>query len=178
MPASADDSPPLVELDILALTQGPDAIARDAGRAIFVAGAAPGDRVRARIVEDRGRFARAEVIARITDGAHYRPPPCAWTVACGGCPWQHVGYAAQLAAKADNVREALARIARVRPRRELPIIAPPTEWESRPRVRLHVDERRRVGYVRPRSRDVVEVDACAIAEPAITAALPPIRALV
>ncbi len=167
-----------IELDVLALTNGPDAIARHDGQAIFVAGAAPGDRIRARIVEDRGSFARAEVVERLATGAEYRVPPCPWVASCGGCPWQHVTYAAQLAAKAANVHEALARIAGVQARRELPIIASPDEWRYRHRIRLHVDHDRRVGYVRPRSQEVVEIDACVVAEPAISAVLPALRALV
>ena len=172
------DAPQLIELDVLALTNGPDAIARDAGRAVFVAGAAPGDRVRARILEDRGTFARAVVVDRLVSGPHYRVPPCPWVTACGGCPWQHVAYPAQLAAKQANVRETLFRLAGVRPRRELPIIASPAEWQYRHRVRLHVDRAGRVGYLRPRSHEVVEIEGCVVGEAAIAAALPAARALV
>ena len=167
-----------IELDVLALTNGPDAIARHDGRAIFVAGAAPGDRVRARIVDDRGSFARAEVVERLATGADYRVPPCAWVTTCGGCPWQHVSYPAQLVAKAANVHETLARIAGTQARRELPIIASPDQWHYRHRIRLHVDHERRLGYVRPRSHDVVEIDACMVAEPALSAALPLLRSMV
>ncbi len=173
--ASETSDAPTIDLEVLALSNGPDAIARHHGRAIFVAGAAPGDRVRARIVEDRGAFARAEVVERIASGAAYRVPPCPWVGACGGCPWQHVAYDAQLEAKASNVRETLARIAGVRARRELPIIASPREWQYRHRIRLHVDAERRVGYLRPRSRETVEIDACIIAEPALSNALAALR---
>src|SRR6185369_14319085 len=92
-------------LDVTALAHGPEAIGRHEGRVVFVPGAAPGDRVRVRVVEQHGNWARAVVVHRCDDGAARRDPPCPFVHACGGCPWQHVDYAVQVAAKETNVRE-------------------------------------------------------------------------
>jgi 23S rRNA (uracil1939-C5)-methyltransferase len=165
----------LLELEVSALTHGPDAIARHDGKVIFVPGAAPGDRVRARVIGDRASYARAEVLDVISRGPVHRSPPCPWVTSCGGCAWQHVRYEAQLSAKARNVHEALARIAGVEARRELPIIAAPGEWTYRHRVRLHVDGSRALGFLAPRSHRVVAIDSCAIADPALAATLPVAR---
>ena len=164
-------------LDVTALSHGPDGVARHQGGVVFVPGAAPGDHVHARLVESRPRFARAEVVSLVPGPAH-RTPPCAWVEACGGCPWQQVAYEAQLAAKAANVREMLARVGGVTPRRELPIIAAPGEWRYRRRIRLHVDRRGALGYRAPRSHRIVEIEDCVIADDALAAALPLARGLV
>jgi 23S rRNA (uracil1939-C5)-methyltransferase len=164
-------------LDVTALSHGPDGVARHQGGVVFVPGVAPGDHVHARLVESRPRFARAEVV-RLIPGPAHRTPPCAWIEACGGCPWQQVTYEAQLAAKAANVRETLARVGGVTPRRELPIIAAPGEWRYRRRIRLHVDRRGALGYRAPRSHRIVEIDDCVIADDALAAALPLARRLV
>jgi 23S rRNA (uracil1939-C5)-methyltransferase len=164
-------------LDVTALSHGPDGVARHQGSVVFVPGVAPGDHVHARLVQTHRRFARAEVVRRIPGPAH-RTPPCPWVEACGGCPWQQVAYEAQLAAKAANVRETLARVGGVTPRRELPIIAAPAEWRYRRRIRLHVDRRGALGYRAPRSHRIVEIDDCVIADDALSAALPLARRLV
>lgn len=145
---------------------------------IFVPGAAPGDRVRVRVVEQHGNYARAVIVHRCAAGPAHREPPCPWVGTCGGCPWQHVDYATQLAAKEQNVRESLKRIAGVTPARPLPILAAPAEWGYRHRIRLHTDARRALGYRRPRSHTLVEIEHCAIAEPSLSALLAPLRALV
>ncbi len=145
---------------------------------IFVPGAAPGDRVRVRVVEQHGNWARAVMLHRCAPGPAFREPPCPWVGACGGCPWQHVDYATQLAAKERNVRESLQRIAGVVALRPLPILAAPAEWAYRHRIRPHTDARHAVGYRRPRSHDLVEIGHCVIAEAAISAALPALRTLV
>ena len=101
---------------------------------IFVPGAAPGDRVRVRVREEHGNWARADLVHVCVPGAARRTAPCPWVARCGGCPWQHVDYAAQLAAKETNVREALARIAGVRTAEMLPIVAAPNVPGNRGRL--------------------------------------------
>lgn len=172
---SCQAEPDTVALEITALGQGPDGVARHAGRVVFVPGVAPGDRVRARLVAERTSFARAEVVHRCHDGAARREPPCPWVAACGGCAWQQVAYSAQLAAKAANVREALARIGGVTPAAELPIIAAPDEWRYRQRIRLHVGPHGTLGYRRPRSHELVEIGDCVIADATVAATLPALR---
>jgi len=164
-------------LDVTALSQGPDGVARHEGGVVFVPGVAPGDHVHARLVATHRRFARAEVVSRVPGPAH-RTPPCPWVATCGGCPWQQVAYPAQLQAKATNVREILARVGGVIPRRALPILAAPDEWHYRRRIRLHVDRRGVLGYRQARSHRVVEIDDCVIADAALVAALPLARRLV
>jgi len=164
-------------LTITGLAQGPDAVGRHDGRVIFVPGAAPGDRVRVRVAEQHGNYARAVLVHRCEAGPSYREPPCPWIGECGGCPWQHVDYPTQLAAKAANVRETLKRIAGVTAGAELAIVAAPAEWEYRHRIRLHVGPGRTLGYRRARSHAVVAIEHCRIADPLLSSSLGAVRAL-
>ena len=171
------DEPGTFLLDVTTLAHGPDAIGRHEGCVIFVPGTAPGDRVRVRVVERHGNYARAELVHRCRAGAVHRAPPCPWTAECGGCPWQHIAYDAQVAAKEQNVREALRRIAGVAAARPMPIVAAPDEWAYRHRIRLHVGAGGTLGFRRPRSHALVAIEHCLIAEPELSAALAPLRRL-
>ncbi|HZP42245.1 MAG TPA: methyltransferase domain-containing protein, partial [Candidatus Binatia bacterium] len=73
------------------------------------------------------------------------------------------------------VAEQLARVAGLRDVPVLPTLASPADWGYRTRVALVV-EGRRAGYHRARSHRLLEIAACPIAEPAISAHLPAARA--
>ena len=167
---------PVVELEITALAAGGDAVGRDAGgRVTFVPGAAPGDRVRARVVETHRSFARAELVEVIAPGPARVAAPCPLAAArtCGGCPWMHVGADAQLAAKqalaAGALRGLVARgMELAAPRAPVP----PLRW--RRRARFHRDGVV-IGLDAPRSRRVTDVAACLQLDARLEAALGAVR---
>jgi len=107
----------VTDLDLAptAVVAGGAALARDeGGRVVFVDGALPGERVRARLTDERKDFARA-VVVEVREASPDRVvPPCAALAAgCGGCTWQHVAAAAQLRLKSEIVLDALRRIGRL-----------------------------------------------------------------
>lgn len=162
------------ELTIDRLTFGPDALARADGRIVFVAGAAPGDRVRAEVTEVRRGYLRARVREVIAPGPARVEPRCPWVRRCGGCAWQHVAPAEQQAAKRAVLAEQLARLAGLR---EVPVSPPRAiadPWRYRSRITLAVHGRR-LGFHARRSRRLVEVDDCLIAHPALAEHLPVAR---
>jgi 23S rRNA (uracil1939-C5)-methyltransferase len=157
------------ELAITALAAGGDGVGRDdEGRVTFVPGTAPGDRVRARIVKATASYARAELVDIVAPSPARVAPPCPHFVAgCGGCRWQHVARAEQLAAKQAIVAGALRRQAGLRIH---PIAdpCPPLHW--RRRARFHVAGGV-VGLYAAASHRLVTIDACPQLEPALDAAL-------
>ena len=100
-----------VRLTVESIAAGGDGVARHEGLVVFVPRSAPGDVVLAD-VEPKGRFARARVVSVETPSTARVDPPCVHYVRdrCGGCQLQHLGYDAQLQAKAGIVRDGLARI--------------------------------------------------------------------
>lgn len=82
------------------------------GKAVFVEQAAPGDVAAVEVVEEKPSFARGRIV-RVDEPSPLRAAPfCEMGGLCGGCPWQHLSYDAQLAAKRENVVAALERTAR------------------------------------------------------------------
>ena len=159
--------PELVELRPTAMAAGGEAVAREAsGRVIFVRGALPGEVVVARMVEERERYARA-VVERVDDASPSRvEPPCPYVAAgCGGCSWQHIAPAEQRALKRQIAEDALTRAGGVAGAVVVDGPDLPTEG-FRTTVRLAVTDGR-AGYRRLRSHEVVPVDACLVAHPAL-----------
>lgn len=82
------------------------------GKAVFVAKAAPGDLALVAIDEDKGNYCVGHLSELIEASPVRVLPPCPFFESCGGCPWQHLGYPTQLAAKRDAVVSALVHTAR------------------------------------------------------------------
>ena len=159
----------LVDLAVTTLAAGGDGVARDDnGRVTFVPRAAPGDRVRARIVHATSSFALAELVEVLVPGPSRVPPACPHVAhGCGGCQWQQVARAEQLAAKHAIVTGALRKLEGIAIH---PVAdpAPPLGW--RRRARFHV-ERGRTGLYVLGTQRVLPIDHCPQLEPALDAAL-------
>lgn len=163
-----------VELTVGAVAPGGHCVARHNGQVIFVRHALPGERVLAEITEVHTGFLRADAVRVIEASPDRVEPPCPYARPglCGGCDLQHVAPEAQLRWKADVVREQLVRLARL-PGPEIDALGVRVEalpggtlgWRSR--VRYAVDAADRAGLLKHRSHEVVPVERCLIAHPAI-----------
>jgi len=164
-----DAAPADVRIERLAA--GGDGVGRlPDGRTIFVQLSAPGDLVRVRVVESRRRFARGEIDAVLEPGPHRVTPACGVFGRCGGCTWQHLDYAAQLAAKQRILRDALERIGGLTLEGDPPIVASPRALGYRVRTRL-LERDGAVGYRERRSHRLCPVTSCPVLAPALDDAL-------
>jgi 23S rRNA (uracil1939-C5)-methyltransferase len=168
-----------IEVVPTAMTAGGDALARDAnGRVVFVEGALPGERVRARTTEVRKDYGRAVAVEVLEPSADRVAPPCAArALGCGGCSWQHVARPAQAELKRSIVLDALRRTARLDADAEgIPVVVRPMPAGVpvvRTTVRLAVDpsgagasgSEGRAGLRRSDSHEVVPTDACLAVDP-------------
>lgn len=134
---------------------------------MFVPHSAPGDR--ARLSVDASRRPAQGLIQTLTSPSPDRvPPACAWSARCGGCDWMHLSLEAQSRTHVDHVRAALPAAWR-----DMPIAthAAPAALGYRTRARIHVrcDMRGRavVGMHEAGTHEPVDVDSCAVLEPAI-----------
>jgi len=153
-------------LEPTAMAAGGAALAREPdGRVVFVEGALPGERVRARITDSRKDFARAVAVEILEASPDRVAPPCAALAAgCGGCTWQHVSAAGQRRLKAEIVTDALRRIAKL-PEPPAPEPAPLSGPALRTTARLAVSPAGRAGHRPHAGTGAVETDACLAAHP-------------
>lgn len=154
-------------LKIDALCYGPYGVGRKDGQAILVPATVPEDEVEVRIVEQKKNYAVGEVARLIRPSPLRQIPPCPYVGECSGCPWQHVQYETQLRAKEQSVEDALHRIGKLEGFERLPILPSPKEYYYRHRIRLQADNRKRLGFHRASSRELVEIGSCLIAEPEV-----------
>lgn len=149
----------IVDLHIERLAYGGDGIARPTdGPVTFVPRTAPGDHVRARIVETAKRHQRAEVVELLEGGPERVEPPCPYYSACGGCQLQHIAVDAQRRAKAEQIEDALARIGRVEASLSAPLWSGlPTRYRNK--VTLHT-RGGPWGLVARDPQAIVEIDSC------------------
>ncbi|HUE39007.1 MAG TPA: 23S rRNA (uracil(1939)-C(5))-methyltransferase RlmD [Candidatus Binatia bacterium] len=159
-------------LEIESLAYGIFGVARTERGVVFVPDTAPGDVVRARIVDDKRDYREAELLEVLSASPARRIPPCRYVPECGGCSWQHVDYTAQLEAKEAVLRQTLARIGRLDAARlDIRPIIGSAEWAYRHRLTLRVGGEQRLGFYRHRSHRLVEVDSCRIADDTVNAHL-------
>lgn len=143
---------------------------------IFVPLAATGDRLRVRVNQLKGKTAFAEIVEIVEPSADRTAPRCPYFGTCGGCDFQQLNYAAQLAAKVGIIRDCLARIGKINYEPEIPIIGSPNDYEYRSRAQWHVDTRRKkIGYFQRKSHDIIDVEICPILQPELQGILTELR---
>mgnify|MGYP002623932671 CR=1 FL=1 len=152
------------------LAYGAHGVGRIDGKVTFVRGVVPGEDAEVVVREEHDRYAYADVVRLVTTAPERRDPPCPHLPRCGGCPWQHLDYAAQLRAKEANLSEALARIGHWHDAPVRPIIPAPHELHYRGRLSLRVDQGN-IGFYAAASHDLVTIDRCLLAGDPVDAAM-------
>ena len=138
-----------------------DGTAEGASGPVFVPKVLPGETV---TVEREG--SHAHLISVDVASPERETPFCPYFDACGGCATQHMQHGFYRAWKQDILAHTL-RQARIEAPVEPMVDA---HGEGRRRVTLHVrfpDRAMHVGYMAPRSHQIVEIAFCPIAEPAL-----------
>ncbi|GIK63567.1 MAG: 23S rRNA (uracil-5-)-methyltransferase RumA [Chloroflexota bacterium] len=156
---------PRIEFEITGMAHGGSAIGRHEGKAIFVPYAIVGETIAARIVEDKGNFARGELIEVLTPSENRVEPPCPHFGTCGGCHWQHIRYEAQLEFKRRIVSDQLARIGGIKDAVVHPTISSPDEWRYRSHVNFHRTRDGKLGFVMIDDRTIMTINECHIIRP-------------
>ena len=165
----------IVELDITTLAYGGQGVARADEFVVFVRGAVPGDRIRAKVTRRKKSHAEARVIEILSPSPRRVAPVCEHTVDCGGCEWQTLSYAAQLEFKQQQVVESLERLGHLRDFTVEPIRGMDGPWRYRNKMEFSFGEAEDgallLGLHRRGSwREIVETTDCLLASERINGA--------
>ena len=165
----------VIQVTTVDVAHGGWCVARpDDGPVVFVRHALPGETIIARVTDVTSRLARAEAVEILKPSPDRVEAPCPYARpgGCGGCDWQHAALAAQRLLKAEVIRQQLRRLARLD--REVTVEPLPGDEEPgaglgwRTRVQFAVRPDGVAGLRAHRSHEVVAIDECLIAHPAIT----------
>ena len=166
-----------MEVEIERILPGGYGLAHSAGHTVFVALAAPGDRLRVRVERQQGNVLFASIEEVLVASPDRIEPPCPYFGRCGGCDFQQLTYEKQLAAKAEIIRDCLHRIARIADVPEIVVTPSPREWRYRLRATWQIDQdEKTIGYYERGSRRVCDVSDCAVLAPQLEEALARLRA--
>ena len=174
------------------------------GWVVMVPFTLPGERIRVRVFRNQKNFSEADLVAVLTPSPHRVAATCPLFARCGGCQYQHLAYAEQLAWKQRQVAELLRHLAGI----EFPVspvVPSPREFGYRSKITPHFNPPRLtsprssdvsphlpspisdlrsaarlpIGFLRQGTRfDIIDVPRCPIATDAINAKLPEVRARV
>ncbi|HEY2347122.1 MAG TPA: 23S rRNA (uracil(1939)-C(5))-methyltransferase RlmD [Xanthomonadaceae bacterium] len=159
------------ETTIDGLTHDGRGVARRDGKAVFVRGALPGERVIAQPTAKHRHFDEASAIEVLHASPDRVEPKCAHFGHCSGCVLQHMDAAKQIEAKQNVLVENLERIGHVEPGRILPPLTD-APWGYRRKGRLsvrYVEKKGRtlVGFREDDPRFVADLRRCETVVPAI-----------
>ncbi len=169
--------------EILGLTHDGRGVARlPDGKAVFVAGALPGEQVMATRTARSRHFDEAATVEVLTASPHRVTPRCAHFGVCGGCVLQHLDAEQQILAKERVLRENFERIGHVTPKRWLePMVG--AAWGYRRKGRFSVrrvdkKDKTLVGFRERDPRFVADLQECQTVIPEIASMIPALSALV
>jgi 23S rRNA (uracil1939-C5)-methyltransferase len=171
-----------LELEISSLAFGGRGVARTpGGYVVFVAGALPGDKVRAEVTKPKRSFAEARAVEILSPGAERVPDRCDHGgEPCPGSPWQGLAYERQLEEKQGQVADALGRIGHLEGFDLEPIEPAVEQWRYRNKLEYSFGERDgRVSlgfHARGRWDETVDAEDCHLASEANNAARNAVRA--
>jgi 23S rRNA (uracil1939-C5)-methyltransferase len=174
------------EVDIESLDQEGRGVAHRDGKAVFIEGALPGERVVYERYRQKPRFETGRAVSIERESAMRVVPRCPHAGlhvgACGGCSMQHIDARAQVALKQRVLEDALWHIGRVRPQMVLRPIEGPA-WRYRHRARMAVRYVAKkgsvlVGFHERASSYVADIRQCEVLPKKVSDLLLPLRDLV
>ena len=174
------------EATVESLDQEGRGVAHRDGKAVFIEGALPGERVIYERRRTKARYESGRALEILRESSARVIPRCPHAGlhvgACGGCSMQHIDARAQIAFKQRVLEDALWHLGKVRPQRMLRPIEGPA-WHYRHRARFtvrHVSKKGGVlvGFHERASSYVADIRQCEVVPKKASDLLLPLRDLV
>jgi tRNA/tmRNA/rRNA uracil-C5-methylase (TrmA/RlmC/RlmD family) len=168
------------QVSVADLAFGGEGVARIQQFVVFIPFVLPGEVAEINITEVHKNYARARLVQLLGTSPDRVDPECPYFGACGGCQYQHLLYERQLELKRLQIIGLLRRVGHFPdpPVRQTVPCPVPYGYRNRIMVRSQWNGREQrlvVGFLRHDNRFVVDVEHCAIAEPALNHQLGQVR---
>lgn len=163
------------EIELKAMAHGGYALGSHQRRTTFVPYTIPGERVRARVVNQQKRVdfaAGVELVAASGDRV-YPQCPHFGPGRCWGCQWQHIDYSAQLLLKQDVLADQLSRLGKfddeTLERAVKAVIPAAQQWHYNAQISFERDSKGVLGLPRMDGRSVEPITVCHVLHPDLQA---------
>ena len=164
------------------LVHGGEGLAHlESGGAVFIRNVLPGELVSIKVTRKRKGVYQAVPLKVLEPSPERVEPPCAGEKQCTGATWLHIDYPAQLRLKQEILSDTIQHTGGMSPLRPLPAIPSPRKDHYRLRTQFNVrvkDGTQRLGFFRPGSYDLIEVEDAFLIHPLISRTLSRIRTLI
>lgn len=152
------------------------------GKAIFIDGALPTEKVTYQVTRSKDKYAFANVVDVLKQSNLRVNAKCQHFGYCGGCKLQHLDAVGQVAAKQRLLENDIKHIGKAKPENMLPPLFGPT-WGYRHKARLSVKyvakkERVLVGFNEKGTRFVADMQSCEVLTPEVSALILPLQELI
>lgn len=134
------------------------------GKAVFVAGTLPDEKVQVRVLDEKRTTLEAELVELIQPSAQRIDPKCPLFGRCGGCQLQMLDDSAQLTHKQQMLERLFKTLPRTSSLQWQPALTA-TPWHYRHRARLAVtavDGQPAIGFKGTNSHQVIPIPACPV----------------
>jgi 23S rRNA (uracil1939-C5)-methyltransferase len=167
---------------IESLDQEGRGVAHVDGKAIFIDGALPTEKVTYQVTRRKHNYAFANVVEVIKQSNLRVNPQCPHFGVCGGCKLQHLDFVGQVAAKQRLLENDIKHIGKAKPENMLPPLIGPT-WGYRYKARLsvkYVDKKERVlvGFNEKGTRYVADMNSCEVLVPEVSVLIAPLQTMI
>ncbi len=153
----------LVEVE--KMIPGGDAISYYNGKAVFIDGGVPGDRLEVEVVNEKKDYISTRIRKIIEPSEARTEPRCPYFPRCGGCQWQMVDYKWQLKFKKDIILDAFRRIGKIEQVPIADVIGMENPWHFRNKAQYplkRVKNRVLIGYYEEGTHFIVDIDSCLV----------------
>ncbi|KUE78330.1 23S rRNA (uracil(1939)-C(5))-methyltransferase RlmD [Aeromonas schubertii] len=180
-PKKTHKQPQHIECTIDTLDHHCVGVGRHEGKAVFVEGTLPGERVKVLLTEQKKQYAHGQLQKLITPAPERIEPFCPHYRECGGCSTQHMSLARQHETKQQGLRSLFSRLGGIAiPDLEPVMTGPDRAYRRVCRLAIKFDKnarRLRLGFRRRQSSELVEISACPVLEAPLSALIAPLREL-
>ena len=156
----------LIEVTIADLSDTGDGVGRYDDRVVFVPDSVPGDRVLVRLLHVKPKYAHGKLQQLLQLSPHRHRPSCIVADKCGGCQWQHINYEFQLAAKRNQVIQALERIGGFKQPPVDPVLAAELSLGYRNKATYPLSKSStgqvQIGYYQKASHQLINLNQCPV----------------
>lgn len=151
-----------IQLNIEGYTAEGNGVGHYNGQAVFVSGAAKGDKVIAHIIKAKKTYAIGIIKEIITPSKDRIKVDCQHFRSCGGCAYRHISYEAEKELKTQKVKDAFLRLAHI----DIPvkeIITCKTEgYRNKAQYPVGYDKELVAGFYAQKSHRIINSSHCAL----------------